>query len=180
MKRWTPDELGMIPDANGEYIRYEDHVEAMKRIAGEGREPAAWMTPSDWEKAPHVTADASLAKAWKRDSREVTPLYAAIAPASPAALTDEHISAMWASHALGAGNENEHVRRFARAMLAASPADQVGDARDAKRYRSAIALEDNAETLYAAVLNHGGGNSAAINAEFDASLSATPQAAEGK
>lgn len=64
--------------------------------------------------------------------------------------------------------------------LAASPADRGEDARDAARYRSAIALEDNAETLYAAVLNHGGGNYAAINAEFDASLSATPPAAEGK
>lgn len=37
MKRFDMDESGMLECANGDWIRYEDHVDAMKRIAGEGR-----------------------------------------------------------------------------------------------------------------------------------------------
>lgn len=48
-------------------------------------------------------------------------------------------------------------------------AAQSADSRDAARYRSAIANDDNAEALYAAVVNNAG-DKAAINAEFDAAL----------
>lgn len=39
-------------------------------------EPVAWMTPSDWKKEPLATTDVSVANAWRRDNREVTPLFA--------------------------------------------------------------------------------------------------------
>lgn len=45
--------------------------------------------------------------------------------ASPAALTDERIEAIWDSTQTAETGE-EMRRRFARALLAASPADQVG------------------------------------------------------
>ncbi|MCT9125365.1 hypothetical protein [Cupriavidus gilardii] len=44
--------------------------------------------------------------------------------------------------------------------------------KDAERYRHAIAREDNAEELYAAVLSNAG-NVEAINAEFDAAIEAS-------
>jgi hypothetical protein len=48
------------------------------------------------------------------------------------------------------------------------------DARDAARFRQAIALEDNADTLHAAVLNNAP-DGEAIRAEFDAAMRATQQ-----
>lgn len=41
MKRFDMDESGMLECANGDWIRYADHIEAMKRIAGDsaGQEP---------------------------------------------------------------------------------------------------------------------------------------------
>ena len=57
---------------------------------------------------------------------------------------------------------------------------QEVDAKDAQRYRFAIALIDNAEALYAAVLNNSP-NIAAINKEFDEEILASkPTAGEVK
>ncbi|MDN8081219.1 hypothetical protein QZN30_17790 [Burkholderia multivorans] len=60
-----------------------------------------------------------------------------------------------------------------RAALEAAAADK----RDAERYRWAIALEDNAETLYAAVISCGPRCTESINIEIDA---ARAPASEGE
>lgn len=57
------------------------------------------------------------------------------------------------------------------ALDALSAPAQSDAEKDAARYRKAIALEDNAELLYAAVLNHGP-DKQAIDAEFDAAIQA--------
>jgi hypothetical protein len=49
---------------------------------------------------------------------------------------------------------------------------------DAERWRLACAYEDNAGLLYTAVINHGGGNNSAIDAEFDAEAIAARAAQE--
>ena len=68
--------------------------------------------------------------------------------------------------------------RAAIAMHRGAPAVAVvaQDARDAERFRQAIALEDNAEILHAATLNNAP-DANAIRREFDAAILAAKGAA---
>lgn len=84
MKRFDPSnkhEDGMAPRTDGEWIRYSDHVEAMKRIAG--------------------------------------------APVAQG-LTDEQIADMASAYGVYYDADPAIIGRFARALLAASPAKPEG------------------------------------------------------
>lgn len=181
---WEQGGFRVEEDADGEWIRYADHVEAMKRIAGE---PVAWLVKSKrgmircaWTDEPSVT---QLAVS-EADGDTVTPLYAVPAPASPAALTEAivHAKDMVRGHH---PNHREYI--VAAALLAASPADQ--DARDAERYRwlrsddievlpgqreilvikHALPFTDEANEVL---------TESDLDAAIDAAMSATPPAAD--
>lgn len=89
MKRYDPSnkhEDGMAPATDGEWVRYSDHVEAMKQVAGHIK-PVAWLVKSKrgmircaWTDEPSV-AQLAIAEA---DGDTVTPLYSA-PPAAPVA-----------------------------------------------------------------------------------------------
>lgn len=127
----------------GEWVRYSDHVEAMKRIAGDSAQQAIPVA--------EVTAgNLGSRLMWHtEDAQSLTPvgtlLYAAPAPsASPAALTDEvrrvlglcvgplNIAMAMAGIHSNAASADETAKQCQdaldgiRALLAASPADQVG------------------------------------------------------
>lgn len=95
MKRWKHESHGMDLKPGGEWIRYEDHVEVMKRIAGEQpAEPVAWQheitEPDEYAQKMYSASVANPWGHWLQEHRDkctykVTPLYAAPAPtASPA------------------------------------------------------------------------------------------------
>jgi hypothetical protein len=46
-----------------------------ERAKGSSTDPFAWSTPSDWTKYPNITADPSVAESWRRDHRQVTPIF---------------------------------------------------------------------------------------------------------
>lgn len=59
-------------------VRAVAELEAQLAAAAPGadeRKPVAWMTPNDWGDTPVTTAFPSVAEAWKREHRQVTPLY---------------------------------------------------------------------------------------------------------
>lgn len=161
MIRFDQDMDGsMEPREDGEWVRYSDHIDAMKRIAGDGEKcqtcgHAAHLGTSCVNVAPSASAQQAIYQCMCTDDdngredvwMDVTRLsfeqlskrhdvrsrivYAAPAPASPAALTDEQIEAIWQAtptegiHYIYGEPAKELRIRFARAILAASPADQV-------------------------------------------------------
>ncbi|HGL4258673.1 TPA: hypothetical protein ACKE3D_002359 [Burkholderia dolosa] len=80
------------------------------------------------------------------------------------------------SAARGAADRIEADAKLIAELRAALEAREA-DRRDAERYRWAIALEDNAETLYAAVISCGPRCTESINIEIDA---ARAPASEGE
>lgn len=187
MQRFKQPNMDLHPD--GEWIRYEDHCEAMKRIAGEAERckccgylvtesehrgclRAAAPSASAQQAEPACDTDCVMAQEclygcdpddtddviramideWyfhaddhvkvklEKFARAVFDRLSIAAPApsaSPAALTDEAFNA-WSDEKCLSISQHKLYKRgydFARALLAASPADHGEDARDAARWR---------------------------------------------
>lgn len=117
MKRYSVDCYSdqISESVDGEWIRYADHCEAMKRMAGEGAEPIAWMTHHD---EPMIFPTRSEAEQHCDDGEQPISLYAAPAPgASPAALTGEGVMQMLSESLSCIGNlpdgPTDHARHRA-------------------------------------------------------------------
>lgn len=109
MQRFKQPNMDLHPD--GEWVRYADHVEAMKRISGAS--PASDMGQDSIEPdCPHDTCDPAACRC-----------------TSPAALTDEQIFAAQEqaglpNHPHGGSQEVLHFARLIeRCVIAASPAN---------------------------------------------------------